>query len=71
MIFCMIFSRHIMWFDKENVPAFEKEVELKAKNSNLTSYPLESKDISDSLYRFKITNLEESNQNNSNNSNSH
>lgn len=59
-----------MWFDKENVPAFEKEVELKAKNANLISYPLESKDISDSLYRFKIS--EEANQtNNSNNSNSH
>jgi len=61
--------RFIMWFDKENLPAFDKEVEAKAKTAELTSIPLE-KDMSETLYRFKIS--ENTNQtNNSNNSNSH
>jgi len=62
--------RYIWWFDKENVPAFDKEVEQKAKTANLVSYPLDVKDVSETLYRFKIS--EDTNQtNNSNNSNSH
>ncbi|CAL8122484.1 unnamed protein product [Orchesella dallaii] len=62
--------RYTWWFDKDNVTAFDKEVEQKAKTANLVSYPLDVKDISESLYRFKIT--EESNQTkNSYNSNSH
>jgi len=62
--------RYILWFDKENIPAFDKEVETKAKTAELTSIPLELKDVSETLYRFKIS--ENINQtNNSNNSNSH
>lgn len=59
-----------MWFDKENLPAFEKEVDAKAKAAEVVTFPLEVKDVSETLYRFKIS--ENSNQfNNSNNSNSH